>query len=347
MEQEKKKILEAIASGHLTSEEGFQALQALERSEKINATVENGEYKQESLVATVGRVLEKAVQKLKEIDLDFNFGEAVHVTEEHTVEREIKNVKVNVSNGSITFQPRSDRKVKIFCDASVYGEKEESSARSKVAEALRVVEEDGSLRIALKNRKIKANMTIELPTHVYESLEAHTYNGKIENTSCDVANLKFKTVNGSIFLKGINGENIEAETINGKVQVDRCFGDVCEVETINGKIDMQGSYNKTDLQTTSGKITYQLNEPLTGELRCKSEAGKICVTLPRGMNIEGEVETMFGGMSCKLDKMEIIKEKKEVVKKEIHFTTKDVTEHRLTIDVETTAGSIEVVHPNN
>jgi DUF4097 and DUF4098 domain-containing protein YvlB len=55
---------------------------------------------------------------------------------------------------------------------------------------------------------------------------------------------------------------------------------------------------------------------------------------------------MFGGMSCKLDKIEITKEKKEVVKKEIHFTTNVSTEHRLEIDVETTAGSIEVGHPN-
>jgi DUF4097 and DUF4098 domain-containing protein YvlB len=346
MEQEKKKILEAIENGQLTSEEGFRALQALEKSEKKSATVISGEYKQDSLVATVGRVLEKAAQKLKDIDFDFNFGEAVQITEEHTLEREIKNVKVNVSNGSISFQPRDDSKVKIFCDASVYGEKEESEARSKVAEALRVVEEDGTLKVALKNRKIKANMTIELPSHVYESIEAHTYNGKIENTSCAVANLKCKTANGSILLKGINGDKVEAETLNGKVSIDRCSGEVCEVETINGKIDMQGSYKKTDLQSTSGKITYKLDEPLSGELRCKSEAGKISVTLPRAMNIQGEVETMFGGMSCKLDKIEITKEKKEVVKKEIHFTTNVSSEHRLEIDVETTAGSIEVGHPN-
>jgi DUF4097 and DUF4098 domain-containing protein YvlB len=341
VEDNKKKILEDLEAGKLTSEQAFEALNSLEAN---NYESNQKQYSQESVVSLVGRVFDNVVNKVKELDIDLNFGESTFIVREYSFAESIDHLLFEVKNGSIIVEPTDENEVKLICTAHVYGEKSESSAKLKFDQSFHSEIKNGRLHLTLKERKIKGSFTLKLPKKQYENIKVKTGNGGIECKDLHVIDFEGKTTNGPIHVTNSYVEQVEVETLNGRVVVEACNGKKCEIETLNGAVKLQSVFNKSDIQTTNGKIEFILDDHLHGEVNLKTEAGEITAKLPYELKVIGEVKTNFGGIDCQFDNLQILNEKKEVVSKEVRFIANSDKEDVLQICAESTAGSVSLTH---
>src|SRR5690554_2888053 len=138
MHEERKMILKMIEDGKISAEEGLQLLNALkddkkDRGEKevekevsqsrelsqevdwdSGSSYSQTERKSPSFAARFSDFVEDTVQKIKEFDLDFNFGSSVdieHIFQHH--EDHIEKVDISLENGNLTFRPWDEKDVRV------------------------------------------------------------------------------------------------------------------------------------------------------------------------------------------------------------------------------------------
>lgn len=135
MKQEKERILKLVEEGKLTAQEALTLIEKLdsdykEKEEKITAlsvhvhdeeepfTAEKKESSKPSLGAKLFDWIDSAVKKVKEVDLDLNFGHAYDVqhifqfkdTDFSSVELQIANGSVNIVLGKTRISERNARR---------------------------------------------------------------------------------------------------------------------------------------------------------------------------------------------------------------------------------------------
>ncbi|MFZ3590173.1 DUF4097 family beta strand repeat-containing protein [Bacillus sp. DJP31] len=361
--EERKRILKMIEEGKLSAEDAIQLLEKLENDHKIM------EEKQESLVTELSTqvnweeggsqhksksakaasvkdsvldFVDKAFKKLKDFDLDFNFGSSVSVT--HIFQHSdvyLTDVDIDVANGSVRLIPWSERDVRVECDAQVYQVETQEEARKTFLQDVLFSIEGGKLRYSVQRKKMKVNASIYLPKEVYETISVRLFNGKIDGEQLRVKNFKAKTANGKITVTGFHTDKFEVETANGHITVTSLISQHVEAETINGTIKVDGSYKKADLQSFNGNIVCTINDAQCETALIKSTTGNVDVFVPSNRALRGEIKTNIGNLVCNLPNIERKEEKSEVVQKYLKFKTTHLEENEpLFIDIDTKTGSI-------
>ncbi|MFK3960548.1 DUF4097 family beta strand repeat-containing protein [Guptibacillus hwajinpoensis] len=347
MNEERRMILKMIEDGKISADEGAKLLKALGTNEKSEETKQekssDSNADRSAPAYRVGQFVESLIQKVKDMDLDFNFGsseEVSHVFEQSEVSTET--LDVHVRNGEITFQTWDRNDVKIDCRANVYRVSNQKDAMDKLLRETYFSVDNDKITFKSERADVKVNLVIYVPSKEYQGVWITTFNGDVTGEGMNSAKAKLKTGNGKIGIRKSTVKVLEAETGNGAISVEDTDGEVCELETANGPITIDGTFVEADAQSMNGAIRHTLTNPVSGSADLKTVNGTIQIVVPKGMNIKGDLKSTIGAITTDLDHMSIIREKKEISHRLKKFRTEEESEHNYRIEANSTAGSISV-----
>ncbi|WP_404445403.1 DUF4097 family beta strand repeat-containing protein [Sutcliffiella horikoshii] len=282
-----------------------------------------------------------ALQKIKDLDLDFNFGPSIsiqHIFQQSDVH--LQQIDLDVANGAVKVVPWKENDVKIECEAKVYEENSQDDARKAFLSEVLFSIEAGKLRFSVQKKHIKVNATVYVPEEKYDSLNIRMFNGPISGEGLHVKSMKMKSANGSLTWENLTSDYIEAETANGHIKLTDCDAKEIEAETINGMLRVSGNIEKLDVQSFNGNVVGELTGSAARSIMAKTKTGSVDLFIPTGNAVEAELKTNLGSFTCEVPGMDIVEEKNEVVQKSLHFKAKKEDAPLTYIFAETNTGSI-------
>ncbi|MBB5173432.1 DUF4097 family beta strand repeat-containing protein [Texcoconibacillus texcoconensis] len=368
MQEERKMILKMIEDGKISTEEGVQLLNALKDGgdakngeEAESASFENGPqslskqvdwnaggahrgtYKDTSLMRRFGDFFEDAVQKVKDFDLDFNFGSSVEVEHifQHT-DASVENMNISVENGDITFEAWDEPDVRVECKVKVYKVKDAQEARRFFLDEAIFSLHEGALQFRSPSKSMKVNTVVRIPRGKLQQVKLYAFNGKLTGETLSMQKFEGQTVNGRIQFEKIDAEDVHLETIHGSIAIEELRCHHAGGKTLNGSIDLSVACGEVDIETLNGSIHYTLTDARSAKGYFKTTTGSVTVHVPNSVKTEGQLKTYLGGIHCDLPNLTTIDEKKDFASKSMAFlSNRDVTP-LLYIEAETRTGSINV-----
>ncbi|MCH1625801.1 DUF4097 family beta strand repeat-containing protein [Ferdinandcohnia quinoae] len=365
MIEEQKRILKLVEDGKLTAEE---AILLIEKLSNVDSGMNQAEKEAEIRTELSAKVdyehtrqgssfdqkatsvknkfmdfVDSAFKKIKDMDLDFNFGDAIevkHIFQHSNVN--LTKIDLDVANGSITIIPWGEKDVRIECDAKVYKIENQVRARKAFLEDVRFSIEDGKLLFLIQQKQMKVNAKIYVPNENYENVKVRMFNGPINGENLVVQDFRAKTANGAVTVTNFVTTSMEVETANGHIKAENIESKEFEAETINGTVTVGGRFEKVDLQSFNGNITCSLAEDSCHTAYIKTTTGTIHVFVSDAYEVDGELKSNLGSFKAELPVMSIIEEKNDIVQKSLRFKANQDKGNKLYLFAETKTGSIEI-----
>lgn len=361
---QKKRVLKLVEEGKLSAEEALTLLEGLENESlekehhaeklftELSTDVQAGQEqkhdtnesdKHSSTKTKIFDFIDSAVKKIKDLDLDFNFGHATPIS--HIFQHQdvfLRNIDLDVANGSVQLIPWDERDVRVECNAKVYRVESQTLARETFLQDVLFSIESGKLRFSVQKKQMKVNAVVYVPKESYEFIKIRMFNGPIMGENLDVKDFRAKTANGKISINGITSNIAECETANGHIKITNGHINDLEAETINGTIRYQGTLEKLDMQSFNGNIDCELFDDRLQTAFIKTTAGNVTVFLPTPVNIDGEFKSNLGAFTCDFEGKTVLEEKKEVVQKLLRFKVDQQAPKHLNLYVDSKAGSIKL-----
>ncbi|MFP7479079.1 DUF4097 family beta strand repeat-containing protein [Terribacillus saccharophilus] len=369
MRTERKRILKQLEEGKLTAEKAelqlaalderaFGAVQEQDNNEEKELVVQElvtaGEesktqrtdgktVKKKNVGPKVLQYVQQAFSKIKNADLDLNFGD--HYTVEYIFQADetFSKLELKIYNGSITVKSWNETLARLETKAKVYQEEDEQAARRRFTDKAYFAIADGKLQFSLQDKRIKPEITLYVPEAVYEECIVKTFNGTIRTDSVSSTNIYCKTTNGSIDLQGGGGSIVSAETSNGSIKLKHVTAQDLLCESVNGSLRLEGSFRKLDAQTFNGSIHCEWHNEDPDSAFFKAANGSIRLKSLAAIPLNGRITTNIGSLHCDLDEYIVIDESKEVVKKALKFETHPAAAEKLHLEANTKTGSVWVL----
>lgn len=363
LSEERKKILKMLEDGKITVDEAERLLNALhETSEKADSREEQRAeestalsefvdwdrwderkqtYKQRASGFKLSQFIENFIQKIKDVDLDFNFGSyerVKHIYQDHTDHFEA--MKIKLKNGSVELFFWEYDYVQIDCDVQVYRVANSEEARNKFLQTVRFEIANETLFFGSDARDVKIRAAVYVPAKNYEFIECKLFNGSVSGQDVIAREIEVKTMNGSVSFANIELHKGEIETGNGAVTVQGTANRL-EVETLNGAIDLSGSFRNLEAENFSGAITADVQAE--GNASLQSTIGNIAVFVPNDVQVNGKLSSALGSVHCELHSFEVLDEKKEMAQRFLHFVTNKKESEILWLEASTKTGAIQVM----
>jgi DUF4097 and DUF4098 domain-containing protein YvlB len=361
MKEERKRILKMVEEGKLSVDEALVLLEELEKAgqsieqkqEQIAQEISSAytfeeAKKEENIQGKVHTTKDKifdfvdtALKKIKDLDLDLNFGKSVEISHIfHQGDVYLRDMDIDLANGSLKLLPWDQKDVRIECQAKVYRVENSDQARENFLKDILFAIDGQKLRFMTQQKWMKVDAVIYVPQAEYERARVRMFNGSISGEELTINDLRMKTANGKIDLVGINGKKAEIETANGHITLKTSTIDDLEVETINGAIKLDGDFRKVETQTLNGNTTYNLTGNRCELIAAKATTGGIDLFIPDGVAASGELKTNLGGFNIKLDGIQVLEEKSEMIQKMLRFQSVNHPDRMLKIYADTKTGSI-------
>lgn len=365
MQEEKKRILQLVQEGKLSTDDALALLTELEKAEQ--ASVE----KEETLIHELVPVSEQeesyeksdasfqkkihsskekiidfidnAIKKMKETDLDFNFGSSIEISHIfHQNEAFLKEMNIEIANGKANIIPWDQNEVRVECKAKIYRVKDQKEARNSFLRNVLFLVNGQTFQFASKLKWIKVEADLYVPKAYFEEISVRMFNGLISGSDLQAERIRAKTANGAISFERVSGKKADLETGNGGITVEHANLETMEAETLNGAIVVDGILQKVDLQSFSGDISCDLPGGSGDYLHARTVTGKVYVNLKPGTAVTGELKSNIGSLTVNLPGIEIVEEKNEVVQKLLSFKTVQSSEPVLHLFADTKTGGITI-----
>ncbi|WP_163099165.1 DUF4097 family beta strand repeat-containing protein [Peribacillus alkalitolerans] len=367
MVEVKKKILELVQQGKISTEEALKLLEELDQAEKVKAekekevvtslstvvidagekTEETAHKKTHSLKEKLFDAVHTVLDKVKELDLDFKLGQSVEVSHifQHG-DASFEDIDIDIANGKLELIPWDQSDVRVECQAKVYRTNEVNEARKLLLEGTTFTIENNRLELNTKQKWMKFDAKVFVPIQEYNKVRIRLFNGAISAGNLKVQSLNAKTANGKILISNAAAELGEFETANGNIELSSGSFKKLEVETINGAISAEGTSVYADLQTFNGNIKLKLHNKAAQSIVAKAVTGSVDLLIPNEAAVEGELKSNLGGFNLDLSGIQIVEEKNEVAQKTLKFKMIESAFHKLQIVADTKTGSITVKRNN-
>ncbi|QKS72274.1 DUF4097 domain-containing protein [Paenalkalicoccus suaedae] len=373
MQEERRMILKMIEDGTISAEEGIKLLTALGEKEADKKTesassasstttthshevsqhvdvdrrtdtgYKQSEEKMSGFASKFSEFVDDAVNKIKELDLDFNFGSAQQV--QHVFQHKdvfLKEADIHIENGSIELRPWNEKDIRIECDVQVYRVRSAEEARREFLRDAQFSFSNGKLRLESRKKTMKVNTVIYFPTDDLEKIKLYTFNGKISGEEIPVHVFSLKAVNGKVNFSRIDAKEVAIETVNGTIDLGRLNAVDGSLKTMNGTVRVEAARGNIDAESVNGSIYYHLSEPSQSKAYVKTTTGSIHVYVPNNAKTEGELKSTVGSINCHLPTMSVIEEKKEFANKRLTFIANKEGDGHFYIEAEAATGSVNV-----
>jgi DUF4097 and DUF4098 domain-containing protein YvlB len=359
MKEERKRILKLVEEGKMTVDEALFLIEQLEQGKTnaeqkttdLSTAVKFEEAKKEdcntytfnSVKDKVLDFVDTAFKKIKDLDLDLNFGQSVDIT--HIFQQGdafLNQVDIDMANGSVKVVPWEQKDVRIECSAKVYRVENQDEARRKFLEDAIFEIEGQRLRFSIQQKWMKVDAVVHIPKEEYENVRIRLFNGSIQSENLNVKDCRAKTANGKVLMEGLECGKLEAETVNGHIGIHRSAVRDLEAETIHGAIKADGYFKQVDLQSFNGNLTCTVNNNDCETVEVKATTGSIDVFLPEKTPASGELKSNLGSFSIELDGIQVVEEKSDMVQKTLRFKPAEGGHHAVRLYADTKTGSIVV-----
>ncbi|QQK81556.1 DUF4097 domain-containing protein [Salicibibacter cibi] len=287
--------------------------------------------------------VDSAVHKIKELDLDFNFGSAQEINHifQHTNMQE-RIFELSLENGSIDIQPWDGEDGKIECSAKIYKAENEEDARRIFLEDTVFESVDEELHFYTKSKKIKLQATVYVPRERFEKLSLYTFNGHLNMNGLNSVALSAKVVNGSINMEDVRADVLEAETVNGVIDLDGATSERADLRTVHGSIDINGNIEDIDAESVNGSVNCYFDGKEGGHVSLAATTGSVFLAVPEDIRTEGKLKTNVGNYHWKLPNVEVLDEKRDFIQKTLTFVSNPDQSAVLRVDAGTKTGSVSV-----
>ncbi|MDQ0187800.1 DUF4097 domain-containing protein [Cytobacillus kochii] len=363
MKEERKRILKMVEDGKLSVEEALTLLEKLEKAEdtaeqkqeeiikELSTAVKFEEEKKEepfnykfnSAKDKIIDFVDSAFKKIKDVDLDFNFGQSHSISHIfHQSDGTFNEIEVDVANGAIKVVPWSQTDVRAECEVKVYRAESQDEARKKFLEDAVFTVVDDKLKFSTQQKWIKLDAVLYVPEKEYNKLKLRTFNGPIESEKLKAKTFKAKTANGKITAKQLQSKHAELETVHGKIHVENGTVDILEAETINGAVHVDGDYERVNAHSFNGNVACAVGGSRCESIEAKATTGNVEVTLPPFAEVSGELKTNLGSFDIHIEGIEILEEKSDVIQKVLRFRSIKDPQGGLRLNADTKTGSVTV-----
>ncbi|MFK9090158.1 DUF4097 family beta strand repeat-containing protein [Bacillus salipaludis] len=363
MKEEKKRILQMVEEGKLKVDEALSLLDELEKAQQtmeqkqeqmvneLSTAVQFEEAKKEdpfqaksqSTKDKIFEFVDSALKKIKDFDFDLNFGQSVDISHIfHHGEVDLKDMDIDVANGSVRLAAWEQPDVRIECQAKVYRVDNQDQARQNFLRDVLFTVEHQKLRFSTQQKWMKVEAIIYVPKAQYERVRIRMFNGGVTGEEINVHDLRVKTANGKINLHHIIGKKAEVETANGKISVTGSQINEVETETINGAIQLEGDFRKVEAESFNGNISVNLLGNRSEWIQAKATTGGIDLFVPEGVPVNGELKTNLGGFNVNLTGVQVLEEKSEMIQKSLRFQSVNHPDKMMRIYADTKTGSITI-----
>jgi DUF4097 and DUF4098 domain-containing protein YvlB len=299
--------------------------------------------KNASFATKFSEFIDEAVHKIKEVDLDFNFGSSVDVHHifQHR-DASVKDVDIHIENGNVTFHPWEEEDIRVECRVKVYKAQDTEEARRQFLNDVTFQYNDEKLKLESRKKSMKVNTIIYVPKKELEKIKLYAFNGKIAGENVTVRSIDSRTVNGKITFNELTADSVQLETVNGTVSLDHLNAGQCDVKTMNGTVAIKTVRGDLEAETLNGTIHFTLLKKSNARAYIKTTTGSVNVNLPENIKAEGELKSSVGGIKCDLPAMSVIDEKKEFASKKMSFLSNKQAEASFYIEAESAAGTISI-----
>lgn len=190
------------------------------------------------------------MKKVKEVDLDLNFGHAYDV--QHIFQfkdTDFSSVELQIANGSVNIVPWEDDDIRAECQAKVYRADSQDAARHAFLQHIECEIKGNKFFIRTEKKTMKTNVTLYIPQKEYDKIRVKLFNGPVRGEHLHVKEFSAKTTNGVLSFSYLTAEKAIAETANGQIKLASHSCGTIEAETINGLIDLRGKSESIDVQS--------------------------------------------------------------------------------------------------
>lgn len=363
MQEERKRILNMVKEGKLsvnealvlldelgTKDEHFKKKEELfgelSTSVKFEEAKKEDPFSQQKFHSTKDKIFEfvdTAIKKIKDFDLDINFGHSVdisHIFQQSDVY--LREMDVDIANGSVKIVPWEQNDVRVECEAKVYRVETQDEARNTFLKDVTFAIEGQKLRFGSQQKWMKIQATLYIPQAQYANVKVRMFNGSIESENLQVEKYNVKTANGKINMYNLTSKYVDAETANGQIELRNGNIEDFEAETINGAIKVDGSLKKLEMQSFNGNIVCSLTNSDCESIEAKATTGAIKLYVPEEAAIAGEVKSNLGNFNVDYTGIQVSEEKSEVIQKLLRFQPSVHNEKVTRIDADTKTGSVSI-----
>ena len=174
-------------------------------------------------------------------------------------------------------------------DVSIKVKLPRGSSSASDADLLIRVPEDSSINVGT----VSADIDV---TDVNGEQSLHTVSGNV-TTEASGEDVSAESVSGDVDVKGDNSDiEIEANTVSGDVKWVRVAGEVVG-ESVSGSVDVDGgTFDRADLNTVNGEITFKGGLRNDGRLSIETVNGSVDVELVGDVSARIDIETFNGGI---------------------------------------------------
>lgn len=366
MQEKKKRILDLVEQGILTSEEALVLLERLNEKSGEEATKERPfteEKKEEEPftngsnktffdevakdLAQVGSqfmgFMKTAVDQVK--DFDVKNAAMVHETlqEERTFPvTDVERISFDLAHGDIAITSSEREDIRIAYDVDVYTPMSKEEAEKHFERYVQAVVQKETLYVSSQWKLANVKVTLELPKKTYDRLHIGTNKGDVVIDHVTTRILNIDTVAGGVTVDAVDFTDSAIETKHGKVKVTNSIGRTLDVDTVNGEVSVHSSLEEVELESTNGTVIFTATNRLR-KLDIDTSLGAIEVYVPKTLAFKGEAETKIGQLDVRLDDIRYEKEEREFFQKEMKFIQDGVTDEAK-IDLDTNVGTILIRH---
>jgi DUF4097 and DUF4098 domain-containing protein YvlB len=276
MQTERKRILDLLKDGKLSTEEALTLLEALDKeavdkgnpaqesrdsfTEKEEAFEEKQKQEEEygtreekyskggkssfddkqfaQFSGAKDKIMDLVSTAIKKFkDIDLQLNQSVEFPHVFQHSNAVFNrIDIDVANGHVEVKPWDQQDVRIECQVKVFRTDDREEARSIFMKNSYYALENEKLRFTTQSKWIKVDTVVYLPRQTYEKASIRTFNGRISGNGIHAQDLKVKTANGKIQLSEVESEKMEAETANGKITIVNSKANKLAAETMNGSL---------------------------------------------------------------------------------------------------------------
>jgi len=345
-------ILQQVKEGKMTIEEAMTQLERLERlePEQVQAIEERQDtekvdaYSVESLTTKLTSAVEGLVTKLRDSDFSFSSNFGPEVTYSKSFPFTGSDISLDLFNASATIVSSDAEDCELIVTGRPLRQQDADKALEQLQSAVKHSVIGDRLVVSLRDKLVRAHVELYVPHHHFNHLLVQTLNGEVRADGLDVENVRVQTANGRVVLHDVHASELLLNTGNGTVEVEGVEAELVHVRTGNGAVIVGGKYDKASLKTGNGNIRAELATARPAKFELASLAGNIRLVLPHGVEVEGELETNFGGLHCLLDELEIIRDRKDVAQRRLEFLSGRGQTPRIEVEAGTRTGTIDLEH---
>ncbi len=291
----------------------------------------------------VVNLMNSTFTKLKDIDLEFPFGEKVQFQKNYAFNAEdINGLELEIPNGKVDIVKADDQQFTI--DAQVKTSLQHHSEERTITEFeekfIKLV--DGKLTISVPTKMSHVDVRLAVPEKQYDIMILRLLNGSVSINDVNSKLLKAKSYNGSVKIDHVSFQHADIETGNGAIELRNSKGEDLEAETVNGRIYIDGDVEEVEAESVNGAVVVTTHSQTARKIKAQTVAGAVEIYVPKSLSLAGQVTTNFGKADVGLADVVTRSEEDQFLLKTLHFDKIIENANLLKLTGESRTGSIIV-----